>query len=117
MSLKTKRHKTQNQEVEQVSANTQVNSSIKNAVRNVFNTINHNKRLIGSIATAVSGAFFLFRTNSGRRVRNNIQNGAVNLFETTTGQLTSGWGQVHNLANGMMARFHTDDLTRYREIA
>ena len=119
MSLKTKRHKRQkDHEHNQTSADANVNSSMKTTVCNIADTINSNKMLIGSIAAACGGAFFLFRTNSGRRIRTDIQNRASTLYDSASGQLSNGWGQVRDFANDMMSRRQSDDeMTDSRHVA
>ena len=99
MSLKTRRH-AQHAKQEHMSGNH----------NSVLNMLNNNKFLIGGVVAASGAAVFLFGTQSGKRVRAEIQTRAVDVYNSVSSQVSSGLDQVRDFANNCLTHHESDEL-------
>jgi len=107
MSRKTKRHKRnmENQSMEMSSGmptGNELAGSTEQPLDAVVGTVNNNKMLIGSIAGACGAGIFLLATDSGKRMRNGIQNRAAALYHDAFCRLSDGWDQMRGYAGNML---------------
>src|SRR3954452_6535862 len=85
------------------SSNTDVTSTAKETLDTVIDTISNNKLLIGGIAAGCGAAIFLLATDSGKRVRSEIQNRAEDVYDVVSEQLTSRWEQLNSLVQNVIS--------------
>jgi len=81
-----------------------ISKTTKETLDSVVSTVNNNKLLIGSIAAGCAVAIFLLTTDSGKRVRDEIQDRALDLFDFVSDQLSSGLSQVRSMAQDILSR-------------
>ena len=103
MSLKTRRHKNQAQENLDTTNEPVVRSVNRDTVHAVIDTLNNHKVLIGGIAAAFGGAILLFTTESGKRLRDEIQNRAVDLYDSLSDEVLNRLDQVRDFANDILS--------------
>src|SRR5689334_1398158 len=77
-------------------------SDAQNTVNAVVETVKNNKLLIGSIAAGCGAAIFILATDSGKRLRNQIQERAVDVYDVVSEQLKNGWSQSRDVINNML---------------
>src|SRR5262249_6779661 len=107
MSLKTRRHKHQAQGSVELTDETGVRSVNRDTVHAVIDALNSHKVLIGSVAVACGGAILLFTTESGKRIRDEIQNRAVDLYDSVSDEVLYRIDQVRDYANDVLSQ-HED---------
>ena len=68
---------------------TDIRSTAKDTLDTVMETVNNNKLLIGSIAAGCGVAIFLLATETGKRLRNDIQDASLDLYDYVSEQVTN----------------------------
>ncbi len=78
----------------------------KDTVETVINTVKDNKRLVAGIGIGVAAgcgvAIFLLATDSGKKLRKQIQIGAEDLYDFVSEQLEDRLEQLKTIAQQMM---------------
>src|SRR5205823_1387582 len=111
MSLKTKRHKMNAEhQTDNMWNHTNLSSMGKSTIDSVVETLNNNKLLIGSVAAACGGAVFLFATQYGKRVRDDIQTRAVEIYDSVSDQIIYGFDQVRDFANNILSHEQSEEM-------
>jgi len=110
MGRKTKRHQTNNMEnrSQQMPSGTDIANTAKETLDSVAGTVNNNKVLIGSIVGACGAAAFLLVTDSGKRIRNGIQERVVDLYDFVSEQLGNGLGRVRELSQQLLSESESE---------
>jgi len=80
-----------------------IEGNAKKTVNTVLETLNNNKLLIGSIAAGCGAAIFILATESGDRLRNEIQDRAVDLYDLVLEQVKNGISQSRDVINRMLS--------------
>ena len=94
-----KQQKMQNQTVQMPN----IQENTKKTVDTVLETLNNNKLLIGGIAAGCGAAIFILATESGGRLRNQVQDRAVDLYDFVSDQVKNGISQSRDLINQMLS--------------
>jgi len=95
-----KQQKMQNQTVQMPN----IQENTKKTVDTVLETLNNNKLLIGGIAAGCGAAIFILATESGGRLRNQVQDRAVDLYDFVSDQVKNGISQSRDLVNEVLSR-------------
>jgi gas vesicle protein len=111
MSRKTKKQHHEHIENEnmQQSKGMDVTSTARERLDTVVDTVNSNKVLIGAIAGACGAAVFLMTTESGKRVRNEIQDRVLDLYDYVSDQMVDGLDRIRGLVSDMVSQ-KSDEL-------
>ena len=100
MSHKGKRQeKTQNQTVQMPN----IQGNTKKTVDTVLETLNNNKLLISSLAAGCGAAIYILATESGGRLRNQIQDRAEDWYDFVSDQVKNGISQSRDLINRLLS--------------
>src|SRR5437868_1546128 len=99
MSLKTKRHVMQHEKESRAAS---AESAANKTVNAVIQAASNNKLLIGSIAVGCGGAIFLLTTDSGKRVRDGIQDRTMEFYDFVSDQLKSVLTQSRDIVNNIL---------------
>jgi hypothetical protein len=94
-----KQQKMQNQPVQMPN----IQGNTKKTVDTVLETLNNNKLLIGSIAAGCGAAIYILATESGGRLRNQIQDRTVDLYHFVSEQVKNGISQSRDLINEVLS--------------
>ena len=94
-----KQQKMQNQTVQMPN----IQENTKKTVDTVLETLNNNKLLIGGIAAGCGAAIFILATESGGRLRNQVQDRAVDLYDFVSDQVKNGISQSRDLINRLLS--------------
>jgi hypothetical protein len=82
----------------------------------VVNILNDNKLLIGGIVAATGAAFYLFGTDSGKRVRTEIQDRVLDAYDVVSEQVTNGWERLNAITQDMLSKLNekqgSDDIRK-----
>jgi len=72
----------------------------------VVNMLNDNKLLIGGIVAATGAAIYLFGTDSGKRVRTEIQDRVLDAYDVVSEQVTNGWERLNEITQDMLSKLN-----------
>ena len=108
---KMKRHQSMtdsgNTEMSDVGGSEMVETA-REKLSNVAGTVNNHKLLIAGIAGACGAAIFLLGTDRGRRIRNEIQDRAVDLYDLVSEQASTGMSRVRDLVENLLSRVEAE---------
>ena len=75
----------------------------------VAGTLNNHKLLIGGIAGACGAAIFLMGTATGKRIRDEIQDRTLDLYDFVSEQASTGWCRVRDLVQNMLSESESEE--------
>lgn len=87
-------------------------STAKDTLDSVMSTINNNKLLIGGIAAGCGAAIFLFATETGKRVREDIQDKSMDLYDVVSEQVTNGWERLQDLSQDLLSKENVEEVSQ-----
>jgi hypothetical protein len=67
-------------------------------------TVNNNKLLIGALALGCGAAIFLLATDSGERLRVQIENRALDLYDEISEAVIDRWNRLRDIGQDVMSR-------------
>ena len=105
MSRKNRKHhaRIENQNLQESDTGMDIAGTAKETVDSAMNTINNNKLLIGSIAVACGAAVYLLATESGRRVRTEIQDRVMDLYDSVSDQMVDSFDRVRSMISDIVS--------------
>ena len=111
MSRKTRKqhHEVIQNEKMQESKGMDIGTTAKESLDTVVGAVNNNKLLIGAIAGACGAAVFLMTTESGKRVRTEVQDRVLDLYDYVSDQMIDGIDRIRGLISDMVSR-KSDEL-------
>jgi gas vesicle protein len=83
---------------------------IKETISKIGETLNNNKLLIGAVALGCGAAIFLLATDSGKRLRVQIQERALDLYDDISEAVASQWDRLRDTGQDLMSRESTEQL-------
>ena len=98
----SKQHKMESPPVQMPHIQGDAKKTVK-TVDTVMDTLNNNKLLIGSIAAGCGAAIFILTTESGGRLRNQIQDRAEDWYDFVSDQVKNGISQSRDLINRLLS--------------
>jgi len=83
---------------------------IKQAMGRIGETVNSNKMLIGSIALGCGTAIFLLATDSGKRLRVQIQDRALDLYDDISDSVGKQWNRLRDVAQDVLSEKSSEQV-------
>jgi hypothetical protein len=77
---------------------------IKEAISKIGETVTNNKLLIGAVALGCGAAIFLLTTDSGKRLRVQIQDRALDLYDDISEAVANQWNRLQDIGQDVMSR-------------
>ena len=109
---KTKRHQnigeSRNTQMSDVGGSETVEKA-REKLSSVAGTLNNHKLLIGGIAGACGAAIFLMGTATGKRMRDEIQDRTLDLYDFVSEQASTGWCRVRDLVQNMLSEAESEE--------
>lgn len=110
MSRKTKAQSKQNMEHQNMEMSSEsIGGTAKDTLDTVVETVNTNKLLIASIAAGCGAAIFLLATEPGKRVRSQIREKYLDLYDLVSVQVSKAAEQLTQTAKDIMS---TEDVQK-----
>jgi len=69
----------------------------------IVDVVRENKLLIGGLAVASGAAIFLLATESGKRLRTEIQDRAIDAYDVISEQVTKGLDRLNEMAQDVLS--------------
>ena len=114
MSYNIQRQSTMQNDMGQVR---DIQGKLQKSVNTVLETINNNKLLIGSLVAAGGAAIFILTTDSGKRLRTEIEDRAEDLYDFVSDQVKNGFSQSRDVINKMLSRTPEEEASKGVDIA
>ena len=89
-----------------------ISDTAKDTLDTVMNTVSNNKLLIGGIAAGCGAAIFLFATESGKRIREDIQDKSMDLYDLVSEQVTHGWERLQDLTENLLSQENVEEVSQ-----
>jgi gas vesicle protein len=83
---------------------------IKETISRIGETVKNNKLLVGAIALGCGAAIFLLATDSGKRLRVQIQDRALDLYDDISEAVADQWDRLQDTAQDVMSRESNERL-------
>ena len=83
---------------------------IKEAISKIGQTVNNNKLLVGAVAVGCGAAIFLLATDSGKRLRVQIQDRALDLYDDISEAVVNQWDRLHDIEQDATSRESNERL-------
>jgi gas vesicle protein len=97
-----------NMESPDVEMSSDVN--IKETISRIGETVKNNKLLVGAIALGCGAAIFLLATDSGKRLRVQIQDRALDLYDDISEAVADQWDRLQDTGQDVMSRESNERL-------
>jgi hypothetical protein len=111
MSRKTKMKRQQNvtssrnTEMSETGTDTsEMMGTAREKLRSAAGTVNNHKLLIAGIAGACGAAIFLMGTATGKRIRDEIQERTLDLYDLVSEQASAGFSRVRDVVQDMLSK-------------
>jgi gas vesicle protein len=90
-------------------------NTAKDTIAKVGETVSNNKLLIGGIiggiAVGCGAAIYLLTTDSGKRVRSQIQDRVLDAYDDISEQLSDQWDRLSDLAKNVLSETRVEDVS------
>jgi hypothetical protein len=83
---------------------------IKEAILNIGETLKNNKLLVGAAALGFGAAIFLLATDSGKRMRVQIQDRALDLYDDISEAVANQWDRLRDIGQDVMSRENNEKV-------
>ena len=100
----------------EMMSNEDISRTTKDTLDKILGTLNDNKVLIGAIAAACGVAIYLLTTESGKRLRIDIQDKALDIYDSVSEQAADAVERFRETAQKVMSE-HEPVQTNIRRIA
>jgi gas vesicle protein len=77
---------------------------IKETISRIGETVKNNKLLVGAVALGCGAAIFLLATDSGKRLRVQIQDRALDLYDDISEVVADQWDRLQDTGQDVMSR-------------
>jgi hypothetical protein len=88
-----------------------ITDTAKDTIAKMGQTVNSNKLLIGSIAVGCGAAIFLIATDSGKRVRTQIKDRALDLYDDVSEQAVHQWNRLRDVVQDMLSEKSSEQVS------
>ena len=90
-------------------------NTAKDTIAKVGETVSNNKLLvggiIGGIAVGCGAAIYLLTTDSGKRVRSQIQDRVLDAYDDISEQLSDQWDRLSDIAKNVLSETRVEDVS------
>jgi len=83
---------------------------IKQAIAKLGETVSNNKLLTGALALGCGAAIFLLATDPGKRLRMQIQDRVLDLYDDISEAVVDQWNQLRDTGEDVMSRERNNQL-------
>jgi len=100
---------TQNLEMPNEVSN--ITDTAKDTIAKVGDTVSSNRLLIGGIAVGCGAAIYLLATDSGKRMRSQIQDRVLDAYDDISEQLAGQWDRLSGIAKNVLSETRGEDVS------
>ena|SRR5579862_4882231 len=112
MSRKVRQHKENMEENTEMMSSEDISRTTKDTLEKVVETLNDNKLLIGAIAAGFGVAIYLFATESGKRLRNDIEDKSLDIYDLVSEQAGKTVERLREAAENILSDGQAEPVSR-----